>query len=802
MAIDYTNYLEVDATVEGAFTFTNRAGTVHGSDGLKASNTAGEWCRGVTSTPSGGTGPTANPSGRSAFVYIETSSPSASSVWAMRRKTSFDTTSVTLALDLKYNLNANVASKFYVEYATVASPNETTDWTVHSTVQCNATNAWIDRTFIFFDVSSSTTHVRIRCDTDNSFLNDIAFSTWHEYEFDSAGPWVRGTDDSKAFGYSGKTVSLPALETGDLIFVSVGYHTGTGTIPTAMAISGYTELANDAINSTTRMAVLYRYVDGTEGYTGDGSDTVSLTWAGGAWLYTSHMSSAIIGGADPDDQAPSISSFATSSSTTTPNPPNLSPGSTEDFLWFVPLAVGAYSSQILLSYPTGYSGVSAPGSGTNLMSVHAYRVLNASSENPSTFLYNDVVFYGGYTVAIWPVTAVDYTETATDATGVTDSATATKTGSRTATDPATVTDTTTRSVGAARTATDPVGVADGVTVTKRSTRTATDSAGVTDTVERVTALVRTVTDTVGVTDSVERVTASRRTVTDSVGVADTVVTARVVVVVVSDPVGAADVVDGTVFSGEAPTVTDTVDVTDSVVRVTETVRTVTGPVTVTDQPVVVHAQTRVSVDPVAVTDTVEASRGIGAIATDGVGVSDTVTVVQQTAYTEPVTEPVTVTDAVDRVTETTRTVTEQVGITDGVTTARALVVVITDTVGATDIPQGAKTTQVTVTETVNATDDVIQAFGFGRTITEPVTGTDSVERVHLALRTITEAVDVSESVGSVSFGDYFWDRRPRTHTPNPATHTTDEPVWSPDGVTYTTDEPAYTSLTPDGPAWS
>lgn len=660
---------------------------------------------------------------------------------------------------------------------------------------------------------------------EESSMATIALRPAAEYTF----PLGRGAFSEVGSRTSPYALPLPAVATDDLVLIVCK---GTANLSTP---TGYTELINNNFSGSDRLQVWYRIVDGSESYTGDGTDTISFTWGTGS--QTLNFFKHTIGSVDTG-QPPSASSVSTGASTA-PDPPSLSPGGTKDFLWMN--AIGVDGGTITDS-PSGYSGTWWSGTGGV-----AHRWVNASSDDPGTWTLSTSRNWAAVTLAIWPApSAVDYTETATDGTGVTDSATAAKTGLRTATDPAAVSDTTIRSVAAERTATDSAGVTDTVGRVTALTRTVTEAVGATDATTRtadvtrtvtetvgvvdeavkysrvqggvgfdgppftppipetatVAPLTSTVTDAVGVTDQISRVTASQRTVTDSVGVADTVVTARTVVVVVTDPVGATDIVDGTVFSGEAPTITDTVGVADSVVRVTETVRTVTGTVTVTDQPLVVHDQTRVSVDPVAVTDTVEASRGIGAIATDGVGVSDTVTVVQQTAYAETVPEPVTVTDSVDRVTETTRTVTEPVGVVDEVSTTRVLVVVITDTVGATDTPQGAKTTQVTVTETVNTTDDVIQAFGFGRTITEPVTGTDSVERVHLALRTITEAVDVSESVGSVSFGDYFWDRRPRTHTPNPALHTPDQPSWSPDGVTYTTDEPAYTSLTPDGPAWS
>lgn len=184
MAFDNTNFLEADAATEADFTFTDRAGAVDSL--LQATNTAGQWCLGNGTTTSGGTGPTSNPAGRSGFVYTETSTPSASSTWAMRRKTSFDSTTQNVFLDLIYNLNVDVGSEFYIEYATVASPNETTDWTILETISGTLTDAWISDTFDFTGISSTTLWLRIRFNSLNAFTNDLAFSTWREYSVDTS----------------------------------------------------------------------------------------------------------------------------------------------------------------------------------------------------------------------------------------------------------------------------------------------------------------------------------------------------------------------------------------------------------------------------------------------------------------------------------------------------------------------------------------------------------------------------------------------------------------------------------------
>lgn len=210
MAFDYTNFLEVDATVESDFSFTNRAGTTNSL--LAVRNTAGEWCLETTgATASTGTGPTANPSGRSAYIYMESSTPAISTVWAMKRKTSFNASTQNVFLDLIYNLNCITGGQFYVEYATVASPNETTDWTIHSTINYNLTDAWVSNTFDFSAQTSTTLWIRIRATTPTTdFTYDLAFSTWREYGTDKTTPGVGFTLNSSRKAQTTAGIETPS----------------------------------------------------------------------------------------------------------------------------------------------------------------------------------------------------------------------------------------------------------------------------------------------------------------------------------------------------------------------------------------------------------------------------------------------------------------------------------------------------------------------------------------------------------------------------------------------------------------
>jgi len=228
MAYNYTNYLEDDTDIENDFSFINRAGNA--SD-LKSSNTAGEWCLGKGSTTSSGTGPTADPAGRSGFVYTETSSPSASTTWAMKRKVSFDASANNVMFQYIYNSNCASDMTMYFEYATVANPNDTTDWTIAKTHVGNSTDAWVQETVDLSAQTSSTLWVRFHADMASQYTHDFALSTFREYGTDkntNIGPTTDINPANNEINESapndtevGITASATDVDSGDTITYSL-----------------------------------------------------------------------------------------------------------------------------------------------------------------------------------------------------------------------------------------------------------------------------------------------------------------------------------------------------------------------------------------------------------------------------------------------------------------------------------------------------------------------------------------------------------------------------------------------------
>lgn len=191
--MDYTNYLENADDINADFIFCNRTGSYPTT--CQSGNSNGNWSMDANSTPSSGTGPTAPPTGRSAYIYTETSSPYASDVWVMERDQVFDTRSQNFFLDIIHNLYIYPSGYYYVEYSTVENPNRTTDWNILETVQGTNINSWIPVTYDFSGINVQFFRVRIRCDFPADWHYDLAFSTWREYSVSA------GTQEQEGFRF-------------------------------------------------------------------------------------------------------------------------------------------------------------------------------------------------------------------------------------------------------------------------------------------------------------------------------------------------------------------------------------------------------------------------------------------------------------------------------------------------------------------------------------------------------------------------------------------------------------------------
>ncbi len=182
-------------------------------------------------------------------------------------------------------------------------------------------------------------------------------------------------------------VKLPPFRTWDVvvIYAAMGGNVSVSTEPT-----GWTQLYNTSGGSITIYAT-YRVIDGTEGYTGDGTDIVTYVTATGQ--FSDHITHTYRGSSPFD--TPTTSTVA-SGTDTTPNPGQAAPGSADDYLWVVHATMQAGSN--VTAYPANYT----IGQLQNGRVTVAARQLNAATQNPPAWTISASVAWHADTLAMWP----------------------------------------------------------------------------------------------------------------------------------------------------------------------------------------------------------------------------------------------------------------------------------------------------------------------------------------------------------------------------------------------------------------
>jgi len=200
-----------------------------------------------------------------------------------------------------------------------------------------------------------------------------------------ASPVPVGTPTETAISTASTShvVNLPAGDTIGNLFVAVMSKGSAGTTPSVNALTGWTELLDEAIVLGLYIAI--KEVDGTEGAT----TTFTLSSATrGAWIVYE-----ISGHISPGTQAPQIGTTATGSSTT-PNPPSVSvTGGSKDILaiaCFGRAGEEADDDTWVTAAPTSYTNllqIACGVAGTNLggMVATAERQVTTATEDPATF---------------------------------------------------------------------------------------------------------------------------------------------------------------------------------------------------------------------------------------------------------------------------------------------------------------------------------------------------------------------------------------------------------------------------------
>ena len=180
---------------------------------------------------------------------------------------------------------------------------------------------------------------------------------------------------------STSVITLPStINSGDMLLAIFTANGGTGSTITwnSSAVGTWTQLASNTQSTGFRSEIWYRFADGTE----DGKNvTIDLDTARtSAWIVYR------VSGISPVTPNITSADFA-QSSTSTPNPPSLTPSwGQQDTLWLAVLSHGGLSGTIT-GVPANYSNnVASYGSGTTRVSIFSTdRSLNASTEDPGTY---------------------------------------------------------------------------------------------------------------------------------------------------------------------------------------------------------------------------------------------------------------------------------------------------------------------------------------------------------------------------------------------------------------------------------
>lgn len=191
---------------------------------------------------------------------------------------------------------------------------------------------------------------------------------------DAAAPVVQSvTQTSFASSTTSHNVNIPAVSTGDLLLVLIGFDVNyTITTP-----SGWTQLFTVANGGWSSMAAYYKIVPSNASATTVDFVSSTATTMGAQTYRITGASSPISAG----------TSVAYGTLVNQPNPPSLNPGwGTKDTLWIA--MANQNQSSTITSVPTNYAnGLTTNGAGGGI--IHsATRTTTAASEDPGVFTFS------------------------------------------------------------------------------------------------------------------------------------------------------------------------------------------------------------------------------------------------------------------------------------------------------------------------------------------------------------------------------------------------------------------------------
>lgn len=285
----------------------------------------------------------------------------------------------------------------------------------------------------------------------------------------------------------------------------------------------------------------------------------------------------------------------------------------------------------------------------------------------------------------------------------------------------------TTSTNYSQTVTDAIGITDSIAQAAVYSQTATDPIGIVD--SYAAASVLTFTDVIGITDSYAA--ATMRALIDPVGIVDSIVQAAVASQTMTDPIGIVD-------SYGADTVrplTDPIGIVDLMTQTVGFTQTVIDPFGITDS--YSAATQRPLTDPIGIVDLTSQLQVATQIITEAIGILDS----YGAATVRPLTDAVGILDSIVQNTGTQQIITDPIGIVDSYSAGQVRTLV--DALGLLD-----STSQVSViTQTIIDAVGLIDSYAtqMTRLITDPVGISDAAQVVVALARSVTDLLGILDS---------------------------------------------------------
>lgn len=257
----------------------------------------------------------------------------------------------------------------------------------------------------------------------------------------------------------------------------------------------------------------------------------------------------------------------------------------------------------------------------------------------------------------------------------------------------------------------------------------TETVSISESISRLLAATRNPTETIASTESISRLLTLTRVITENTTVSETLNRIyNAIRSIGTEVISITDSIARALAKNYTAAMTETVVISDSIVRMCGKVRTLTENVSSTETLTRILTLLR-------------------PIATEVTTITDLV--VRSIGQTRTITENVSITDSVSRLKGAVRTLTETVVISDTLSRLQTLVRAISETILQSDSIARLLTLFRTITDTTLISESVNRSVGRIRAIVENTSISDSITRRFTGTRVIAEIIDITDSLTKV-----------------------------------------------------